>query len=83
MLKVFKGSVTATGRENTVVMTEARMKNNTNIGKTCFRLKLEPLSSKVFSFFSARKIASARVIGIIAKVHVSFTIVTTFRVLLP
>ena len=48
LLSVLSGSVTAAGRANTVVTTEASTKNRTKKGKHCFRLKEDP--SVFFSF---------------------------------
>ena len=42
LLSSFNGAVTPTGRRKTVVTTDARMKNSTNIGKARFKLKEDP-----------------------------------------
>ena len=42
LLKSFRGAVTAAGRWNTVVMTEASTKNRMNMGRIFFRSSLPP-----------------------------------------
>ena len=81
--KSLSGTNTSAGTPTAVaivVITLAPKKNKIKNGNTCFRDTLSPSFS---SAFLALINASTSVIGIIAKVHVSFTIVTTFRVLLP
>ena len=71
LLNSFNGAVTVPGRLNTVVMTDANTKNKIKNGNIF-------LISNVLSLLSASRvlfIANAKVIGIIANVLVSFTIV--------
>lgn len=79
LLRSFSGLVTEAGKAKTVVMTEAKMKNKINIGKARLKLNVEVPPF----FFRACKIPRTRVIGIIARVRVSFTMVAASRVLLP
>ena len=71
LLNSFNGAVTVPGRLNTVVMTDANTKNKIKNGNIF-------LISNVLSLLSASRvlfIANTKVIGIIANVLVSFTIV--------
>ena len=71
LLNSFNGAVTVPGRLNTVVMTDANTKNKIKNGNIF-------LISNVLSLLSASRvlfISYAKVIGIIANVLVSFTIV--------
>lgn len=74
----------STPREvQTVVIIEASTKKTMNIGKTFLRLKVLFASDCSFLSFLVRQNARTRVMGIIARVRVSFTIVAVSRVLAP
>lgn len=79
LLNSLIGAVTVPDRLKTVVITDARMKNKMKNGKIFLRLNVLSL----FSALRARLKAKTKVIGIIAKVLVSFTIVAWSNVLLP
>ena len=79
LLRSFNGLVMEPGRAKTVVTTDASTKNKINIGKARLKLNVE-----VPSFlFRACRMPRTRVIGMMARVLVSFTIVAAFSVLLP
>ena len=79
LLSSLIGSVIVAGSENTVVTTAASRKKSINIGNALFKLNV---FSPLFSFLAVH-IANTKVIGMIASVLVSFTIVAASRVLLP
>lgn len=79
LLRSFNGLVTVPGRAKTVVITDASTKNKMNIGKARLKLNVEAPSF----FLRACKMPRTRVIGIMAKVLVSLTMVAASRVLLP
>lgn len=79
LLRSFNGLVMEAGRAKTVVMMDASTKNKMNIGKARLKLNVEVPSF----FFRAWRMPRTRVIGIIARVLVSFTIVAASSVLLP
>ena len=80
LLNSLIGEVTTAGRLNTVVITEASTKNKIKNGKIFLKSTLVP--EELFSFF-VRTNANTRVIGMIAKVRVNFTMVAASNVLLP
>ena len=65
-----------------VVIIEANIKYKINIGKICFRLTDFSVSDVLFSFLVRIK-ASTSVIGIIARVLVSFTVTAVSNVAEP
>lgn len=78
LLRVFKGSKTDAEypkEDTTVVMTDANTKNKIKKGKILFK----EIFVSDFSFFARIK-ASTKVIGIIAKVLVSFTVTALSKV---
>ena len=79
LLSSLIGSVIVAGSENTVVTTAASRKKSINIGNALFKLNV---FSPLFSFLAVH-IANTKVIGMIASVLVSFTIVAVSRVFAP
>ena len=80
LLRSFSGPVTLAGSWHTVVMTAASTKKSTKKGKIFFRLILAPSSCLAWR---VRKSASASVMGMMASVRVSLTMVAASRVLEP
>ena len=79
LLKSLIGAVMLVGRLNTVVITEARRKYRINIGNIFFILTFELACFSCLVLINAR----ASVIGMIARVLVSLTIVAISKALLP
>ena len=83
LLKSFNGVVTLTGKEHTVVTTDANTKNTMKNGKIFFSRKVPFASTPSRFAFHICRMARIKVIGMIASVLVSFTIVAVSNVLLP
>ena len=81
LLSSLSGAVTAAGSWNRVVTTDASTKNSTKNGKIFFRLTLP--APAVFLSFRARTKASTSVMGMMARVRVSFTVTALSSVALP